>query len=221
MHANLLAAEQFFMQACSYVETAGLASEVSWQEATRFDSFSESDLLREYAWVALCSGFKESVVRRVFNHVSLCFCDWASAEEIISAGEICWSTAAASFANRAKLRGIYTGVGLIESKGFSAFKQEVLADPIARLQCLPYIGPITSRHLAKNLGLDIAKPDRHLVRASRVFGFSDADHLCRELAASTGRQVKVVDLIVWRYLADNPKASLRMPAASRRLRFVA
>ena len=210
MYANLPAAELFFLKACSYVETAGLTSEVIWQEGSEFDGFSESELLREYAWVALCSGFKESVVRRVFNHVSLCFCDWESADDIVSAGEICWSTASALFANRAKLRGIYDGILLIHSKGFTAFKEEVLADPTRQLQSLPYIGPITSRHLAKNLGLNIAKPDRHLVRLSEAFGFSDADHLCRELAESTGRKIKVVDLIVWRYLADNPKSSLRV-----------
>lgn len=205
MKANLTLAVKFFSRACSYVQHAGLSSEVARQRAADFTKFTERDLLREHAWVALCSGFRESVVRRVFDQVSLCFCDWESAEAIVSAGGICCSTASSSFANRAKLKGIYSAAKHVKDLGFSKFKQSVLADPINQLQTLPFIGPITSWHLAKNLGLDVAKPDRHLVRVSKLLGFRSADHFCRELAAITGEQAKVVDLIVWRYVADNPE----------------
>lgn len=205
MKANLDAAVSFFSKAYSYVQSAGLAPEIAWQRGLEFDDFTESDLLREHAWVTLCSGFRESVVRRVFDHVSLCFCDWESAEDIVSAGEICCTTATASFSNQAKLHGILAAAAHVHSIGFTRFKVELLADPIRHLQALPYIGPITSWHLAKNLGLNVAKPDRHLVRVSEALGFRDANHLCREVAALTGEQTKVVDLIVWRYLADNPK----------------
>ncbi len=204
MKADLTAAVQFFSKASSYVQSAGLMAEVVWQRSANFEEFTESDLLREHAWVALCSGFKESVVRRVFDHVSLCFCDWETAEAIVLAGDVCCATAMASFSNRAKLSGILAAAKHVNSIGFSNFKKAVLIDPINCLQQLPFIGPITSWHLAKNLGLDVAKPDRHLVRVSEFLGFRDADHLCRELASSTGEQAKVVDLIVWRYLADNP-----------------
>ncbi len=205
MKADLTAAERFFLKARSYVQHAGTSAEVAWQRAADFTEFTESDLLREHAWVTLCSGFRESVVRRVFDHVSLCFCDWESAEAIVSAGEICCATAASSFANKAKLHGMLSSAKHINDVGFSKFKREVLANPIIQLQALPFIGPITSWHLAKNLGLDVAKPDRHLARVSERLGFSSADHLCRELAAATGEQIKVVDLIVWRYVADNPE----------------
>lgn len=208
MKADLTAAVLFFSKACSYVQGAGLAAEVAWQRDVDFIAFTESDLLREHAWVTLCSGFRESAVRRVFDHVSLCFCDWESSESIVSSGEVCCLTAASSFANRGKLHGILSAAQQVHAVGFKKFKQSVLTDPINQLQSLPFIGPITSWHLAKNLGLDVAKPDRHLVRVSESLGFRDADHLCRELAASTGEQVKVVDLIVWRYIADNPEQLL-------------
>lgn len=204
MRPNLAAAMHFYSDACSYVHSAGLTPEVTWQRDTDFSKFTESDLLREHAWVTLCSGFRESVVRRVFDHVSLCFCDWESSAAIISAGEICQLTASSSFSNKTKLQGIFSAAKHINSMGFNKFKQAVLSDPISELQSLPYIGPITSLHLAKNLGLNIAKPDRHLVRVSELLGFLDAAHMCNELAASTGEQAKVVDLIVWRFIADNP-----------------
>jgi len=205
MKADLTAAMKFFSKAWSYVEQAELLGEVVWQREANFTEFTESELLREHAWVALCSGFRESAVRRVFDHVSLCYCDWESAEAIVSVGEICCTTAALRFANRGKLLGILSTAKYIKNIGFDEFKQSVLVDPINRLQVLPFIGPVTSWHLAKNLGLDVAKPDRHLVRVSERLGFRSADDLCRELAATTGEKAKVVDLIVWRYIADNPR----------------
>lgn len=205
MRADLTAAMRFFSQACSYVQHAGLSAEVAWQREVDFAAFTECELLREHAWVTLCSGFRESAVRRAFDHVSLCFCDWESAEAIVSAGDVCCETAASSFANRLKLKGIFSAAKYIRDVGFDEFKQSVLADPINQLQKLAFVGPITSWHLAKNLGLDVAKPDRHLVRLSERLGFRSADHLCRELAATTGEQAKVIDLIVWRYIADNPE----------------
>lgn len=205
MRADLTVAMNFFSKARSYVEQAGLLGEVVWQRDANFTEFTESELLREHAWVALCSGFRESAIRRVFDHISLCFCDWESAKAIVSAGDICCTTAAFVFANRLKLHGILSAARYINNIGFEEFKQSVLADPINRLQLLPFIGPVTSWHLAKNLGLDVVKPDRHLVRVSERLGFSSADDLCRELAATTGEQAKVVDLIVWRYIADNPR----------------
>jgi hypothetical protein len=205
MRADLTAAMRFFCEARSYVQHAGLSAEVAWQREVDFAGFTECELLREHAWVTLCSGFRESAVRRAFDHVSLCFCDWESAEAVVSAGDVCCETAASSFANRLKLKGIFSAAKYIYEVGFDEFKQSVLADPINQLQNLPFIGPITSWHLAKNLGLDVAKPDRHLVRVSERLGFRSADHLCRELAATTGEYAKVVDLIVWRYIADNPE----------------
>ncbi len=212
MKANLPAAERFFARAREYVKGAGLTAEIVWQRDSVLAGFTESDLLREHAWVALCSGFRESVVRRVFDYVSLCFCDWESSEAIVLSGEVCCVTAASTFANRAKLRGILAAARHLHAVGFSEFKGAVLGDPIRHLQSLPFIGPITAWHLAKNLGMDVAKPDRHLVRLSESLGFRDANHLCRELAATTGEQTKVVDLIVWRYIADNPQ-QLRLAIA--------
>jgi hypothetical protein len=52
----------------------------------------------------------------------------------------------------------------ISSKGFDSFKKALYLDPLGVLQSLPYIGPVTCYHLAKNIGLQVAKPDHHLTR---------------------------------------------------------
>jgi endonuclease III len=212
MTPNLEGALRVFVAASEYVACAGLLSEVEWQRQIKLDDFSESDLLRECAWVILCSGFREQVVRRVFDHISLCFCDWESASAILDADPACRIAAMASFRNAVKLSAIVRVALHIQARGFTVFKEAVLADPISELRHLPHIGPITVWHLAKNLGLDAAKPDRHLTRISRRFGFDDAGHFCAEIARSIGEQRKVVDLVVWRYMADNPQIFSAKPA---------
>jgi len=111
--------------------------------------------------------------------------------------------ARASFRNTAKLSAIVEIARRIEATGFDVLKRSIVVDSIATLRQFPYIGPVTVWHLAKNLGYDIAKPDRHLTRISKRFGFGGADSFCAAIADACGDSVKVIDLVVWRYLADS------------------
>jgi hypothetical protein len=198
-------AQEIFSLASEYVEKAGLEAEIEWQRSADFRSFSETQLLSEIAWVILCSGFRESIVRRVFDHISLCFCDWESAASILRHRVLCVGAARHSIKNGAKLKAIVTCAEMIVDEGFDQLKAATMEDPITHLMRFPFIGPITSWHLAKNLGLNVAKPDRHLVRLAERCGYESATALCEELARKNNEEVKVVDLILWRYLADNQK----------------
>ena len=205
MTADISGALRIYAEASEYATKAGCLDEVEWQRNVIFEEFSETDFLRETAWVILCSGFREKIVRRVFDHISLCFCDWESSSAILDADPYCRVTAMGSFRSPRKLRSIVDAARYVNERRFDNFKLDVLADPYTELQKIPYIGVITVWHLAKNLGLDVAKPDRHLARISSGLGFEDAAHFCREISRLCGEQQKVVDLIVWRYLADNPR----------------
>jgi hypothetical protein len=68
------------------------------------------------------------------------------------------------------------------------------------LQMLPWIGGITKYHLAKNFGLNCAKPDVHLVRLAKREGCT-VDVLCARLAGETGLRVATVDVVLWRACA--------------------
>ena len=205
MAADLDGALRVFALASDYVDSAGLLDEVEWQRSVSLDRFTETDLLREAAWVILCSGFRETIVRRCFDQISLYFCDWESASAIIKAAPFCKLAARSIFRNEAKLNAIVGVATYVEKVGFAVFKRAVVANPIRELRHLPHIGAITVWHLAKNLGLNAAKPDRHLVRISKQFGFRDVESFCAAVADATGEEVKVVDIIVWRFLADKPQ----------------
>ncbi len=190
---------RFYLLAKERLLSAGFAAEMTWQLKREFAAFTETDLLREAAWVILCSGFRESVVRRRFDQISLCFCDWESAAEICNSAQQCRATALAAFGNRKKIDAILGTATIVSRIGFLQFKEKILQDPIRSVQMLPFIGPVTAFHLTKNLGYSTAKPDRHLVRLADALGYPDVHQLCGTLAEATGDPVQMVDVVLWRY----------------------
>ena len=98
-------------------------------------------------------------------------------------------------------------------------RKQIAASPLEALRRFDYIGEVTVYHLAKNLGVDVAKPDRHLVRLANAHGYSNPHHFCAAVSAATGLRVHAVDSILWRIaeigLADDifmPDVALRSAA---------
>ena len=193
---------QFYLSAKQSVIAAGFEHEVIWISETAGLRYSERDLLREAAWVILCSGFREVVVRARFSYISLCFCDWESAGAIVNRGAVCIQAAKHAFANIAKLAAIFRIAELVTELGFEAIRRRIDSAPLEQLKRFPYIGGVTAEHLAKNLGYPFAKNDRHLNRLAQWFEFPDGPSLCERLAAISGDTVPVVDTVLWRFYAS-------------------
>jgi hypothetical protein len=193
---NLL---EFYRNAKLWVEQSAFADELRWQASLSRGSFSETDFLREYAWVVLNSGFRESVVRKYFDFISLCYCDWQSAKEIHELGDLCCNAASTAFRNTRKLRAITHTAGFVHRTGFERLKSSLLEDFFVVAETLPFIGSITARHLAKNLGIDAAKPDRHLVRLASRFGYRSVEDMCCVISGNTGDALSVADIVLWRF----------------------
>ena len=179
--------------------SAGCDHELDWQSNLDFECTTETDFLREAAWVILSSGFRESVVRQCFHRVSEAFLDWCGAEQINAHREFCQNQAMAVFGNRRKIKAITEIVGSVADDGFERVKNRIKSRGVEYLQQLPHIGPITSYHLAKNLGLQVVKPDRHLVRMARITGHDSPLEMCSKIAETVGDSLSVVDLVLWRY----------------------
>ncbi|SDI90662.1 MULTISPECIES: hypothetical protein [Bradyrhizobium] len=190
---------EFYQSAKSWVERSMFAEELRWQANLRQPNFSESDILREHAWVVLNSGFREAVVRKHFDFISLCYCDWQSAQEIHELADVCISAASSAFGNKRKLRAISDMAGIVHRVGFEQLKRSLIEDFFGVAVTLPFIGSITARHLAKNLGIDAAKPDRHLVRLAGQFGYYSVDEMCTAISKVTGDSMSVADIVLWRF----------------------
>jgi hypothetical protein len=195
------AAVELYTHALERVVAAGYAAEIEWQRSRDPDALTETDFLREVAWVILCSGFSESTVRRKFPHLSLCFCDWLSASEIASSAQLCRRTALECFANARKVDAIVSAALIVSVSGFESVHARLARDPIRTLQRFDQLGGVTAYHVAKNFGYQVVKPDRHLVRLSDRLGFKDAAGLCDAISSATGASLNTVDIVLWRYCA--------------------
>jgi hypothetical protein len=80
-------------------------------------------------------------------------------------------------------------------------------DKVEDLRTLPWIGPVTAYHLAKNLGADEAKPDVHLERLARR-DKTTTKKLCQRLARETGYRVATIDTVLWRACAVSLRCRL-------------
>lgn len=173
--------------------------EILWQKTVRIKNLTETDLLRECAWVILSSGMRESIVRRRFPSVAEAFFNWESSRDIVLHRNRCVRSALVQFRNERKIKAIAQSAQVIHEKGFEELRKEILCHPLQALRQFPYIGPTTSFHLAKNIGLAVAKPDRHLLRLTALSGYEQPADLCNVIADYIGDPVSVVDIVLWRY----------------------
>jgi hypothetical protein len=202
---NLLEEDRTNAMAVAYrkaketVIRAGFRDEIFWQESVNIDYVTESDFLREHAWVTMSAGMQERVIRKCFRGVASSFYNFQSAKVIVENKCACRRTALRYFNNQRKIDAIIIMAQKIYTEGFEKFKGCLYLSPLETLRSLPYIGPVTCFHLAKNIGIQVAKPDRHLTRLAHYAGYDDVQLFCRDISIQAGDSVPVVDIVLWRF----------------------
>jgi hypothetical protein len=182
----------------------GFADEADWQESRSLPNLSEREFLRQAAWTILASGFREATVRNLFPRISRAFLNWTNAQRIARNRKVCERNATKVFNYPGKIQAIGSLCERVAYEGFSKIRTNIQLYGIEFLQSFAFIGPITSYHLGKNIGLDLVKPDRHLTRLARATGFPSPTHLCLAIAELTGDKLAVVDIVLWRYATVRP-----------------
>jgi hypothetical protein len=187
-----------YLTAKTFVIERGFAHEIVWQSSTALADPSPSAFVREAAWVVLSAGMSESVIRGLFSR--LCAAMYGFDPVALSRNrERARVAALTTFGHEKKISAILDIAATTSRIGPDGLRAALIDDPEHFLRSLPYIGPVTWRHLAKNLGLPVAKPDRHLVRIASATGRESVDGLCNEIARWLGEPVAVVDLVFWRW----------------------
>lgn len=163
---------------------AGFAEEFDWAEDVGAPESAEA-FVCEYVFVVCNSGMKATIARPIFERV------WERLQAGGSASDV--------FGHAGKCAGI-DEVWRDRDWWWSEFKR-IEGHPQGMIlewfQNLPWIGPITKFHLARNLGLDFCKPDRHLVRIAESGG-ETPEVMCRRIANETGDRIGAVDAVIWR-----------------------
>lgn len=165
-----------------------------------FRNLKSKRFLSEYCWVVYVSGFKVSTIEDIFPNLRTAFKGFVL-KDLAKMKSI--KPVLANFNNERKANSFLDGSKLIAQEGFSAFKKRLQREGIDMLEQLPGIGPITKYQLAKNIGLvDEAKPDIWLVRAADACSSSTVVELVAFLSEKYCMSRHAVDVILWRYGAD-------------------
>jgi hypothetical protein len=158
-------------------------ADIEWSES--IEPPADPDYFALEAIFVICnSGMKNTVARGIYNRVRDALLDGKSAATAF--GHV-GKTAAMDkiWRDRVELLDQYLAAG----------------DKIEWCGALPWIGPITKYHLAKNFGINVAKPDRHIERLAALHQTTSQD-LCLDLAAKTGYRAATIDVLLWRACAE-------------------
>lgn len=158
---------------------AGYANEIEWSENLQ-PCNNAADFMIEYIYVICNSGMKQQIARQIFDKVMVTLRSSTSVSEV--------------FKHEGKVKAIQYA-WIHQTRLFKEYQEA--HNKLIYLETLPWVGPITKWHLAKNLGLDVAKPDRHLQRLADRKGLS-AQEFCKRLATVTGDRIATVDYVIWR-----------------------
>jgi len=188
-----------YLAAKRTVIAQGYANEIDWQDSVLFDACTEQVFLREAAWVVLSSGMRESVIRKKFPSITAAFLGWESADRIAQTSDRCRSQALQHFNHNGKIDAILTISKHVSLFGFETVRKRIEDEGVNFITQLPFMGPATSLHLAKNLGFPVAKPDRHLIRMAEAAGYTSPEQMCNDISDIVSDRVQVVDLVLWRY----------------------
>lgn len=186
-----------YLIAKRHVIEHGFDGEVAWQFDAAMEPVDEPSFLREAAWVVLSAGMSEATVSRVFPAIAEA-CGGFDPEWISEHRSAARSACLAVFGHDRKIDAVLEIAVTARSLGAHGLRQ-ALADPELFLRSLPYVGPVTWRHLAKNLGAPVAKPDRHMMRFAQAAGWQSVDDLCEGISSWLGDPVPVVDVVLWRW----------------------
>jgi hypothetical protein len=203
-----LEATKFYQDALNYVSKEH-ADELERVKSVSPETFEKMDIqtfLWDYCWVVYASGFRVSTVEAKMEALEEAFQGF----DIEKLSKMETVAAILSVINhRGKAEGFLKGAKLIYGEGFKNFKKRLMEKPEGVLRELPYIGPTTWRHLARNVGLkDLSKDDLHLTRLMQKFDAPSVDALTSYLAKNFNEREGVVDLVLWRYCADHKAVSL-------------
>lgn len=157
----------------------GYGDEIEWAQNVKAPETAE-DFAGEAIWVILCSGMKEQIARKIQDKVF----------PALHAG--------IPVANVFGHKGKAAAIDVIWRDRESLFHTlSISHDKVGFCLGIPWIGEITKWHLAKNLGVDCAKPDIHLSRLAKHYRTTPA-RLCADLAAASGDRIATVDVVIWR-----------------------
>jgi hypothetical protein len=168
----------YYQQALERVIRAGYQEEINWcRNIPKFEECTPERFFEQYVWCVLNAGMREQVARKIWEK-------YLTTLDPLTIGHL------------GKRKAIEQGL-----KEYVNWFGELKCakDPIEYLVTLPWIGDVTKYHLARNIGFDCVKPDRHLVKIAEHFGYISPYRMCLDIQKSIPQErLGVIDVVLWR-----------------------
>ena len=161
-----------------------------------------ADFLSRYAWIVFASGFGEHGLRFREDRLREAFQEYDLRLMLRNSSKV-MGDALKAFNNPSKVGAVLQTAERIGRDGWETTR-EVLLGPryLEFIASLPFMGRASSLAVAKSIGYDVAKPDRHLVRLSSEHGYGEAQEgvqlFVRDMAEATGERIRTVDYVLGR-----------------------
>lgn len=176
-------------------------SDVIYYETRDLDKMKKHEFLSEVAYVIFNSGMKNRVIAKKWKAIETCFFGFET-EEIYTDPINVRRRMSKVFNNEKKISAVIDAAMKIDKIGFDRLKSKIKDGGPDYLETFDYIGPVIKYHLAKNIGFDCVKPDRHLVRIAAVARYETPEQMCKAIQEATGDRLAVIDYVLWRYAAS-------------------
>ena len=171
-----------------------------WADIDRVQTWrdlDEQEFLSQYCWVVFASGFRVAVVEKYFEDIEKVFKRF-DPKAVARMKQV--NRDKLPIGNKRKANGFLKGAKIVHKEGWGVFKARVKREGMDALKELPWIGDITKKHLAKNIGLaDVAKNDVHLRWCAKRCSAKTVDELVTFLAAKYGMTKHKVDAVLWEW----------------------
>ncbi len=157
----------------------GYEHDITWSENLK-PCDNSADFFLHYLFVVCNSGMKAQIARVIYQNILQAIVDGKDISKV--------------FNHKLKVKAIKI---VLKHQGMFFDLYQNARDKLDFLETMPHIGPITKYHLAKDLGVETIKPDRHLVRIAKMYD-TDPFKLCEKLKKESGHKLLTVDVVLWR-----------------------
>ena len=193
---------EMFNSALSRIIDRGWAHEVGHYRQLKFDQVDGNYFFGEYAHCVYASGWKWANVDKYWPELTRAYRDWDYMEVGKHASEV-RIRALAIISHPKKVDAILSCAEKLKSWGWPDFKRWLeTIDLLVTPGRLGYVGPATRYHLARNIGADVAKPDRYMLDLANKYGYPKTDAgvqaLAKRISQLCAERVGVVDVVLWR-----------------------
>lgn len=165
----------------------------------RAEGRTDRELLAEYGWVVVSCGMTANVTKKLWPGLTEGFRQWQPAAVAANRREV-RVAALGVLKNPRKIDAILDyAEDLVQNPGqISRLAAMPVKEVLAYLQTLPWVGPTSRYHLARNLGWDVVVQTGPVPRLAAFLGRTP-EELVTTTARTVGERVRTVDLVLWNW----------------------